>query len=78
MADTVKSPLRRAKLSVSIWLDILPKDARLDAAVALDKFLDLAEREIEQAFFAGQDLNRDCRRAAEFAHKADETTSAVA
>lgn len=67
MADAYKSPLRRAKLSVSIWLDVLPKDARLDAQMALDKLIDLAEKEIEQAFFAGQDLNRDCRRAGEFA-----------
>lgn len=67
MSDTVKSPLRRAKLSVSIWLDLLPKDARLDAKTALDKLIDLAEKEIEQAFFEGQDLNRACRSAGEFA-----------
>lgn len=67
MGDQVKSPLRRAKLSVVIWLDILPKDAQLDAKMALDKLVDLAEREIEQAYFEGQDLNRNCRRAGEFA-----------
>ncbi len=67
MGDQVKSPLRRARLSVIIWLDILPKDAQADAKMALDRLVDLAEKEIEQAYFAGQDLNRDVRRAAEYA-----------
>lgn len=71
MGTEIKSPLRRAKLSVSIWLDILPKEAQLDAKMALDRLIDAAEREIEQAFFAGQDLNRDCRKAGEFAAPQD-------
>ncbi len=67
MANLLNSPLRRARLSVALWLDILPKDAQIDAQMALDRLVDLAEKEVEQAFHAGQDFNRDGRRASEAA-----------
>jgi hypothetical protein len=49
----LQSPVRRAKLSVMTWLDLLPKDAQMDATMALDKLCDVAEAQIEQAYFDG-------------------------
>jgi hypothetical protein len=47
------SPVRRAKMEVSLWLEMLPKDAKLEAEMALDKLCQVAGREIEQAYFDG-------------------------
>jgi hypothetical protein len=66
MTDQTRTSLRRAHLGVTIWLDLLPKDAQLDAKMALDKLVVLAEREIEQAYHEGQDFDRSCRRVEEY------------
>lgn len=54
MADNeLNSPLRRARLGLIPWLDLLDKDSKLDACMALDKLCQVAEREIEQAYIDG-------------------------
>jgi hypothetical protein len=49
----LQSPLMRAKFGILPWLDALPKDARLDAEMALDNLVSVAFREIEQAYIDG-------------------------
>jgi hypothetical protein len=46
---------------------LLPKEAQMDAKMALEKLTEIAEREIDRAFFEGQDFHRNCRRADEYA-----------
>ncbi|MGY3527299.1 hypothetical protein [Bradyrhizobium sp. USDA 4452] len=66
MADNhVTSPLRRARIGVEIWLDLLPEEARLDAKIALDKLCQIAEREIDSAYSDGSNNNWNGRRAEE-------------
>lgn len=60
------SPVRRAKLGVMTWIDVLPKDAQTDAMMALDKLCEVAEREIEQAYFDGSNQRRDSAQARPF------------
>lgn len=57
------SPLRRARLSVWTWIDLLPPDAQPDAHMALDKLCEVAEREIEQAYFDGHNQRREQQAA---------------
>lgn len=67
MTERPYTTLRRAHLNAVIWIELLPKEAQIDAKMALEKLVDTAEREIDRAFFEGQDFNRNCRRAEEFA-----------
>lgn len=55
MADRnqLHSPIHRAMLGLSRWLEELPKEMRSDASSALDHMRRTAEQEIEQAYFAG-------------------------
>lgn len=67
MADSfTTSPIQRAKIGVEIWLDLLPKDAKLDARMALEKLCEAADREIRQAYTDGDRHSRDGRRAGEY------------
>ena len=51
--NNLQSPIKRARMAVDVWMELLPKEAKLDAEMALDKFCQVAEREIEQAYFDG-------------------------
>lgn len=55
MADRnhLHSPIHRAMLGLSRWLEELPKEMRSEATSALDHMLRTAEQEVEQAYFAG-------------------------
>lgn len=64
------SPLRRARIGVEIWLARLPKDMTLDAQMALDGLMAVAEREIDQAYRDGaahRSSELQARRAVEAA-----------
>lgn len=61
--NQLHSPMRRAKLAVLTWLDLLPKEIRDDAIMALDKLCDVAEKDIEQAYFDGSNQRRDAAAA---------------
>jgi hypothetical protein len=52
--NDLQSPLRRAKLGMYIWIELLPKEAQEIAVDALTALCTAAEREIEQAYFDGQ------------------------
>lgn len=52
----LQSPIGRARLGVSQWLDGLPKEHKLDATMALDNLCQVAEQQIEQAYFDGYNL----------------------
>jgi hypothetical protein len=52
-ASDITSPLSRARFAVMLWIDTLSKDAQCEAAIAMDSFMQLAEREIEQAYRDG-------------------------
>jgi hypothetical protein len=49
----LQSPVRRAKMEVSLWFEMLPKDAKVEAEMALDKLYQVACREVEQAYLDG-------------------------
>lgn len=51
--NELQSALMRAKFGILPWLDALPKDARLDAEMALNRLIEVANREIEQAYMDG-------------------------
>lgn len=51
--NDLHSALMRAKFGVSPWFDVLPKDAKVEAEMALDRLIEVANREIEQAYFDG-------------------------
>jgi len=65
----LQSPLRRAKIGVSNWLGALPEGAKLDAEIALDKLIEVAEREIEQAYFDGNNHRAGAERMRPFLPK---------
>lgn len=67
------SPVRRARISVAVWIDVLPEDAQADAVMALDKLCDVAEREIEQAYFDGNNQHRDSVGARQFRQPAQQS-----
>jgi len=65
------SPLNRARLGVVQWLESLPGEYKIDAMMALDKLCQIAEQQIEQAYFdgynhrTGSERSRDLRKALE-------------
>ena len=61
------SPLGRARLGVLPWIDLLDKDARLDACLTLDRLCQVAEREIEQAYLDGASNRSEAVRASRIA-----------
>ena len=61
---SIQSPLYRARMGLLTWLDLLPKDAQMSASMALDKFGEVAEREIEQPYFDGCNYYRAQKEAA--------------
>jgi hypothetical protein len=64
MADKeLLSPLGRAKYGVLPWIDLLDKDARLEACMALDRLCQVAEREIDQAYRDGASNRSEAVRA---------------
>lgn len=65
-ASDVTSPLMRARYAVMIWVDLLPKDAQLEASVAMDGLIQLAEREIEGAYRDGSASRSAAARAQKF------------
>lgn len=62
-ASDVTSPLMRARYAVMIWVDLLPKDAQLEASMAMDCLIQLAEREIENAYRDGSASRSAAARA---------------
>lgn len=54
----LQSPVGRAKIGVAIWFDALPEGIRLDAEAALDRLCEVVEREVEQAYFDGNNHRR--------------------
>lgn len=61
------SPVRRAKLGVLTWIDTtMPVDAQMDAKMALDHLCEVAEREIEQAYFDGNKQHQGSVQARQF------------
>jgi hypothetical protein len=71
------SSLRRAKLGVLTWIDLLPKDAKMDAAMALDKLCSIAELEIEQSYFDGSNQRRDQQQASQIRAAAREVAASL-
>jgi hypothetical protein len=66
MADSfTTSPLKRARIGVEIWLDLLPEDTKIDAKMALERLCEVAEKEIQQSYMDGDRHSRDGRRADE-------------
>lgn len=63
------SPLRRAQIGVRSWLDLLPKEVQSSAEMALDRLREVAEKEIEQAYFDGNNHRRDAQEANELRRK---------
>lgn len=57
------SPLGRAKFGVLPWLDLIDKEARVDACIALDRLCQVAEREIDQAYRDGASNRSEAVRA---------------
>jgi hypothetical protein len=57
------SPLGRAKFGVLPWIDLLDKDARVEACMALDRLCQVAEREIDQAYRDGASNRSESVRA---------------
>lgn len=57
------SPLGRAKFGILPWLDLLDKDNRLEACMALDRLCQVAEREIDQAYRDGASNRSEAVRA---------------
>lgn len=49
----LQTPIGRARLGVVQWLDGLPKEYKDEAVMALDKLCQVAEQQIEQAYFDG-------------------------
>jgi hypothetical protein len=73
------SPLRRARIGLEIWLARLPKTMTLDARMALDTLMSVAEREIDQAYRDGaghRSSELEARRM--FADAADKAASDTA
>lgn len=64
--NELHSALRRARIGVVSWFDALPEDARMDACSALDHLIRVAEREIEQAYFDGNNHRADVERRRPF------------
>lgn len=62
----LQSPLRRAKFGVMTWIDLLPDDPKMEAMMALEKLCDVAERQIEQAYFDGNNNHQAVVRARPF------------
>lgn len=62
-ANFTSSPIRRARMGVEIWLDLLPESARLNAKLALENLCEAAEREVSQAYHDGDIHCRDAQRA---------------
>lgn len=60
--QNLTSPIQRARSVVEAWFELLPKDAKLDAQLALDKLCQTAEREVEIAYSDGMSYSYDCRR----------------
>lgn len=61
MGDRTKllSPLKRARMGLEQWIDLLPEDAQPAAGMAIDRLCEMAEREIEQAYYDGHKQRRD-------------------
>lgn len=62
----LQSPTRRAKFGMMPWLEMLPKEAQLDAFMALDRLIAVAEKEIEQAYLDGHNNRSETVRSREF------------
>lgn len=63
------SPIMRARIAVFRWIDALPKEAQPDAVMAVDKLVDVAGREIEQAYSDGYNNCLEANRARPFIPK---------
>lgn len=55
MADKLQmiSPLGRARHRLQSYVELLPKEIRLDATICLTELCDEAERDIERAYWDG-------------------------
>lgn len=69
-ASDVISPLSRARFSVMVWIDSLPGDAKSEAAMAMDTLMQVAEREIENAYRDGMNHRSAAVRAQKFKQEA--------
>lgn len=56
--NQLHSPLQRARIGVAAWLDLLPEEAQSEAMMALDKFCQIAEAQMEQCYFDGNNHRR--------------------
>lgn len=76
-ASDVTSPLSRARFSVMVWIDSLPDEAKSEAAMAMDTLMQVAEREIENAYRDGMNHRSAAVRAQKLRQEALPVTNGV-
>jgi len=75
-ASDITSPLSRARFAVMVWIDTLSsKDAQMEASMAMDSFMQVAEREIQQAYRDGMNHRSSAVRAQQMKKEASQLSN---